>query len=141
MNQIVPHRLWLGHAYEGREYRQLFDAGIRALVEVAAEEPPSQPPRELIYQRFPLIDGGGNDSEMLYLAVESVVTLLRRRMPTLVCCSYGLSRAPAVAAVALATLYREPPEVWLQRVAEHHRSDVAPGLWNELIGMLTAGSF
>lgn len=136
MNQVLPYRLWLGHAGDGRDLRQLFDADIRAVVQVAAEEPPSQPPRELVFCRFPLLDGVGNDGNLLLLAVSTVATLLREHVPTLVCDGSGLSRSPAVAAAALAFLHGGPPEDHLQRVTAHHPSDVSPGLWNELTGLL-----
>ncbi len=136
MNQIFPHFLWLGHARESADYRQLFSTGIKAVVELAVEEPSSQLPRELIYCRFPLLDGAGNEAKLLSLAIRTVGTLLESRLPTLVCCSSGLSRSPAVAAAALALVSQEPPEQWLKRVAAHHPSDVSPGLWNELTGFL-----
>jgi protein-tyrosine phosphatase len=136
MDQILSHSLWLGHAREGRDFRQLFDAGIQALVELALEEPPAPPPRELIYCRFPLQDGVGNSPRMLFLAIRTVAALLRRRVPTLVCCATGMSRAPAVAAAALALLKKQSPEEWLQRVLEHHPGDVSPGLWQEITRVL-----
>lgn len=132
MKQIIPHLLWLGHLGEAAHARPLFDAGIRAVVELAAEEPPSRPPRELVYCRFPLVDGPGNDADLLSLAVAAVAALLRWRVPTLVCCGSGLSRSPAVAAAALAQAQGEKPEDCLARLAEQHPCDVSPGLWNEL---------
>src|SRR5688572_25242166 len=47
MNQILDLPLWLGHAGDGRDYRRLLDAGIQAIVQLAAEEPALSPPREL----------------------------------------------------------------------------------------------
>src|SRR5690242_17107834 len=122
MNQIQPYALWVGHAGEGHEFRPMFDAGIKALVQLAAEELPSQPPRELIFCRFPLIDGSGNRLELLSLAISTVAHLIQRHVPTLVSCGGGMSRAPAVAAAALALAHREAPEECLQRVTRHHPS-------------------
>ena len=136
MHQIPPYGLWIGHAGEGQHYRQVFDAGIKALVELAAEEPPSQPPRDLIYWRFPLLDGTGNERLLLDLAISSVANLLERKVPTLVACGRGLSRSPAIAAAALALVYQEPPEDCLKRVAEHSHGDVSPGLWSEITSFL-----
>src|SRR5438128_271779 len=110
MNQFVPHLLWLGHAGDGRDFRRLFDSGIKALIDLAMEEPPTQPPRELIYCRFPLLDGAGNDAQLLLLATQTVMALLQRHVPTLVCCANGMSRSPAIAAAALALLHDEAPE-------------------------------
>ena len=87
--------MWLGHAGEGRQYQQLFDANLQAVVQVAAEEMPPQPPRELICCHFPVLDGAGNPARMLSLVVSTLATFLRLHIPTLVCCSMGRSRAPA----------------------------------------------
>jgi len=139
MRQIPPHPLWLGHAGDGRDYRRILDAGIQAVVQLAEEEPPLQPPRELVYCRFPLIDGPGNDPKVLHLAVTTVASLLGREVPTLVCCGAGMSRSPAVAAAALAVAFRRDPDECLKQVAEHHPADVLPGLWGEVRNILQAG--
>jgi protein-tyrosine phosphatase len=138
MNQIKPYALWVGHAGEGRDFRQVFDVGIKALVQLAAEELPSQPPRDLIFCRFPLIDGTGNQSELLSLAISTVAQLLQRHLPTLVSCGAGMSRAPAISAAALAVVHRESPEECLERVVRQHPSDVSPGLWTEVTGVLAS---
>ena len=91
-----------------------------------------QPPRELIYCRFPLLDGSGNRCELLSVAVRTVATLLEMKIPTLLCCGAGMSRSPAIAAAALARITQESPETWLKRVADQHPSDVSPGLWQEV---------
>jgi len=132
MRQIAPYDLWLGHAGDGRDFRQLLDLGIQAVVQLAVEEPPLALPRELIYCRFPLMDGPGNPPKLLALAVTTVANLLEKRVSTLVCCSGGMSRAPAVAAAALATVYQETPEDSLKQVAEQPPLDVNLGLWSEL---------
>ncbi len=136
MKQIIPHSFWLGHAGEGRDYRQVFQAGIKALVELAMEEPPSQPPRELIYCRFPLLDSPGNSSDLLNLTISTLAALVRERTPTLVCCANGISRAPALTAAALSRVLDLPPDECLRRVLAHHPSDVSPGLWTEVVEFL-----
>jgi protein-tyrosine phosphatase len=136
MNQIKPYPLWLGHAGDGRDFRPVLDAGIQALIQLACEDPPTEPPRELIYCRFPLLDGIGNDEGLLDLAISTVTALIRMRVPTLGCCDFGLSRSPAVAAAALALAHREAPEDCLRRVTKEHRSDVSPGLWSEITHLL-----
>jgi hypothetical protein len=138
VKQIVPYPLWLGHAGEAQDFRLLFDAGIEALVELAEEELPSQPPRELIYCRFPLLDGAGNQYELLYLSVYTVANLLERGVSTLVCCGTGLSRSPAIASAALSLVYQEPAEELLKRIAEHHPTDVSPGLWSDVTRFLSS---
>src|SRR5689334_22927997 len=89
MNQIKPYPLWLGHAGDARNFRLALDAGVQALVDLSREEPPSAPPRELIYCRFPLLDGVGNDECLLNLAVSTLAGLIRMHIPTLVCCDLG----------------------------------------------------
>ena len=110
MTQIQPYSLWIGHAGEARDYERIADAGIEALVNLAAEEKCDRPPRELLYLRFPLIDGIGNRSGWLDLAVTSVANLLRLRVPTLVYCGAGRSQSPVIAASALAVAFRANPE-------------------------------
>jgi hypothetical protein len=138
MNQIVPHRLWIGHSGEERDFRQLFASGIRAVIELAMEVPPSGPPREMVACRFPLLDGSGNDTMVLGLAIRMVADLLRAQFPTLLCCDGGVSRSPAVAAAALALAHGRPPAECLEQVACHHNCDVSPALWDEVIAQLPA---
>jgi protein-tyrosine phosphatase len=138
MNQIAPHRLWIGHKGEEKDFRALFDAGVKAVIELAAEEQPAATPRELIACRFPLVDAAGNDPEVLELALRTVAALLRAQVPTLVCCGGGMSRSPAVAAAALALAHGETPEDCLQRVVAYHPCDVSAGLWNEITALLPA---
>src|SRR5205085_9800775 len=108
MNQIPPHLFWLGHDGEARDFRRLFDTGIKAVVQLAMEEPPLQPPRELIYCRFPLTDGAGDETELLRLAVRTVSQFIQAKVPTLVACGAGVSRTPAVAAAAMALIEQMP---------------------------------
>jgi protein-tyrosine phosphatase len=133
MEQIPPHPLWLGHAGDGRDLRSIFAAGILARVELAAEETPAPTPRDLIACRFPLVDGGGNDSVILRLALHTVAWLLEQKTPTLLCCGAGMSRSPAIAAGAMALLSGEHPEDCLRQVVLHRPADVVPALWNDVI--------
>jgi len=110
MHQIKPHLLWAGHAGDGRNLQEIFDQRIRAIVQLALEEPPMQPLRDLIFCRIPLIDGTGNDPVLLNLAIDTVATLLRSRIATLVCCAGGMSRSPAIAAAALSVVEQTPLE-------------------------------
>jgi hypothetical protein len=70
------------------------------------------------------------------MALRTVAALVKGQVPTLLCCGAGMSRAPAVAAAALALAFGETPEDCLKRVVAHHRCDVSPGLWNEVIALL-----
>lgn len=136
MRQISPHFLWLGHAGDGRDHRLQLSLGIRAILQVAAEEPALQPPRDLLYCRVPLLDSPGNDAKLLDLAIAVLAGLVERRVPTLVCCGAGMSRGPAIVAAALAQIDGESLEDSLKRVAEHHPADVVPGLWDEVCSLL-----
>src|SRR5262245_10068921 len=132
MRQIAPHALWLGHAADGEDFRNIFDAGIKAVVQLAAEEATIEMPRQLIYCRFPVIDGPGNRWKLLHLATTTVAGLLDNRVPVLVCCGGGMSRSPAIAAAAMAMVYKLSPDECLKKIAEHHSIDVVPALWNDV---------
>jgi hypothetical protein len=132
MNQIEPFLVWIGHGGEGHDFRHLLDAGIEAVVELAEEEPSFPPRRDMIACRFPLSDGVGNTPHVLALAIRTVAGLIAAKVPLLVCCGAGMSRAPAIVAAALASLHHGPPEEWLKRVTHHHPSDVSPGLWSDV---------
>lgn len=132
MRQIESLPLFVGNASDVRNVRQLFDAQIAAVVDLAAVEPTISLPRELIYCRFPLVDGGSNAPELLRAAILTVSELLRSRMNTLVCCGAGLSRSPSVAAAALAISDGISPQAALERVAASGPHDVHPLLWNHV---------
>jgi len=132
IDQVSPHSLWVGHSGDGSDARRLHDLGIEAVVQVATEEAPLSPPRGLIYLRFPLSDGSGNPPAVLRLAVGAVAALIRFRVPTLVCCGMGLSRSPAIAAVALAMVRRELPDDVLRALSDRHPVDVSPGFWRDV---------
>jgi protein-tyrosine phosphatase len=133
MIQILPYSLWIGHGGDGHDSSRIFDLGIEAVIELALEEPALPTHRELIACRFPLVDGAGNRPDVLALAVRTVANLIASATPTLVCCGGGLSRSPAVVAVAMGLVHREPPEACLKRISWHHPHDVSPGLWTDLV--------
>lgn len=132
MHQVADYPLWLGHAGDAGDFKRLFDTGIQAVMQLAMEEAPVSLPRELLYVRFPLVDGPGNDRTVLYLALITLTNLLEKQVPTLVCCGAGLSRSPALAAAALAMVYQEKPDDCLRQIAAHQPHDVAPGFWLEV---------
>ncbi|MEO8268463.1 MAG: protein phosphatase [Aureliella sp.] len=132
MISIHPKLLWLGHALDAREPRALYDAGIKAVVDLAFAESPAVLPRDFIYCRFPLLDGGGNEPAVLRLALQTIVNLLDARLPTLVACSVGMSRSPTLAAFALsAHLHSKPKEVVL-RISELKSLEINGALWNDV---------
>src|SRR5436190_12901001 len=113
MRSVIPELLWIGNARDARDPRVLTNAGIRAVVDLAMDEPVSVLPRDLVYCRLPLVDGDDDEAgAILQLAVTTVRDSLRPGLPTLVACSAGLSRSPAVAAMAVALWRgREPVDV------------------------------
>jgi hypothetical protein len=137
MRRVPGSLLWIGHAGDGRDAQRLLGEGIEAVVQLAAEEPPLGLPRDLVVCRIPLLDGADNDRERLQFAVRTVGWLLAGEVPTLVCCSAGLSRSPAVVAAALARLRSCDPERCLGELAAVGPLDVSPGLWMQLQGVLS----
>jgi hypothetical protein len=129
MQRIEPYLIWIGHAGDGRNFHALYDSGIGAIVQLAIDEPAIQTPRELIYLRVPLLDGDGNESEMLLLAIRTLKSLIEAGVPTLVCCSAGMSRSPAIVAAALAMTLRCDHDQALKDVVQSHPADVSPSLW------------
>ncbi len=134
MRQIHPHALWLGHVGDVRDWRAVFDAGIQAIVDLAGNEAPAVPPREMVYHRFPLVDGAGNPDWLLALACRTVADLLKANIATLVYCSVGMSRSPAIAAASIALTTKQPLDQALATVRRAGDVDVSPGLWASLCG-------
>lgn len=132
MYEIEPATLYVGHALDVRNPRLLFEQEIVAVVDVAYEEPPAALPREIIYCRIPLLDGGGNDAARLRLAVDTLIRLLGAGLRTLVGCSAGMNRSPCVAAAALACHLRQSPERVLERLGRLLPLEVSPQLWAEI---------
>jgi len=133
MHRLEPYHLWLGHAGDLAGVRNILDAGICAVVDLALNEPSPQLPRDMVYCRFPLVDGVGNDPWILLSAIRTTASLLKLEVPALVCCSAGLSRGPAVVAAALSTITRQTPEDCLRQVSRLVSHDVSPGFWNEVV--------
>lgn len=133
MHQISPYSLWLGNAGDCRDTAKVLNAGIRAVVQLAIEEPLAQFPRETIVIRIPLYDGAGNSAEDLRLAVATLESLIRTSTPTLLCCSMGMSRTPAIAALVIARVGSCDPYVALEQLAKIIRTDVSPAFWDELL--------
>ena len=133
MHEIVPGRLWITNAVEARDLTRVFNLGVEAIVDLAIQELPVPVTRELVYLRTPIVDGGGNDRWRLSLAIETVTQLLHRQIPTLVFCSAGMSRSPAVVAAALSLLENCRPEEVIQRIAAIVPHDVSPLLWRDVV--------
>ena len=135
MRRISGLSLWLGHIGDMRDLRVVLSTGILAVVDLAVNEPPAVVTRELVYCRFPLVDGSGNPPWLLRAAVDCVAGLLRADTATLVFCAAGMSRSPAIAAAAIARVRGCSPGEALAFVAESKALDVSPGLWLEIEAM------
>ena len=141
MKQVEPYQLWIGHLGEGNAREKLDRFGIRAVVELAIEERPLELPREMVSYRFPLVDGLGNDEDLLGLAIAATASLVRRQIPALLCCGAGMSRSPSIAAAGIAVSEMMAAPQALQIVNKHHRTDVLPGLWQQIIEVLKGRHF
>jgi protein-tyrosine phosphatase len=132
MQRLEPYSLWLGNTGDVGNLRGVLDQGIRALVDLALNEPIPQLTRDLLYCRFPLVDGAGNNPWLLVTAIDTVANLMKLDVPTLVFCSGGVSRAPAIVAAALNLFTGKPPDECLRVIAGSVSHDVNPGFWNDI---------
>jgi len=131
MLEIAP-KLWLGNAIEIRTPKLLFDLEVQAVVDLAYEEQPNVPARQFLYYRFPLVDAGGNDPTTLLLAIQTLQTLLKKRIPTAVACSAGMSRSPTISAFALSIHCGDSAEQVIERIAQDRALEINPALWREV---------
>jgi Dual specificity phosphatase, catalytic domain len=136
MRHIPDYSLWLGHAGDARDKHELLRLGIGAVVDLAVEEPPAVAGHETVYCRFPLNDGTENPPWLLRAAIDTTANLLREKVPTLVCCSAGISRAPAIAAAALVKLGRPSLQDALLYLAEYGQFDVSAGLLQDIVEVM-----
>ncbi|MBA4063101.1 MAG: protein phosphatase [Isosphaera sp.] len=133
MRRIDGHPLWVGTARDARAIQQVLGAGIEAVVDLALMCEPVAPPRDLVYLRFPLLDGAGNPPWLICAAVHAVEGLVRLQIPTLVACDGGMSRSVVIAAAGLWWLTPQtPPDEVLRRVAAAGPADVHPALWADV---------
>lgn len=132
MRPIPEFPLWIGHVGDVRDPSLLFSTVIYAVIDLALNEAPVALPRELVYCRFPLIDGAGNPPWLLRAAVDCVANFQCSGTPTLVYCGAGMSRSPCIAAAAIARLRGCSADEALLWVAKTGAVDVMPGLWAEV---------
>jgi hypothetical protein len=138
VRHIPDYSLWLGHAGDARDRHELLRLGVGAVVDLAVEEPPAVAGHEMVYCRFPLLDGAENPPWLLRAAIDMTATLLREKVPTLVACSSGVSRAPAVTAAALVRLGRPNLPAALLWLADFGQCDVSGGLYQDVVQVLEA---
>ena len=134
MRQIEGYPLWVGTARDARDIKGVLAAGIEAVVDLAMLCEPVAPPRELVYLRFPLVDGADNHPWLICAAVQAVAGLVRLGVPTLVACDAGMSRSVVIAAAAL--WFRMPLKTSLDEVLEKLAGggpcDVHPRFWADV---------
>jgi hypothetical protein len=134
MRQVEGYPLWVGTARDARDIKGVLDAGIEAIVDLAMLCEPVTPPRELVYLRFPLVDGGDNPPWQLTAAVQAVAGLLKLGAPTLVACDGGMSRSIVIASAALWFLMplKTSLDDVLAALAASGPCDVQPRLWTDV---------
>lgn len=132
MRPIIADLLWIGNALDIRDVKAVLSLCVRGVVDLAANEPPVLYPRDIAYCRFPLNDGAANDPATLKLAILSTAEFVKAKMPTLVACSAGMSRSPAIVAAALALVEAKSPDDVLLRIASASPHDINPALWSEI---------
>lgn len=133
MRRIEGFPLWIGNARDARELRGVHELGIEAIFDLAVEEPPIPTTRELIYLRFPLHDDDSNSPVLLRTLRDTLETVVGNLIPTLIACSAGMSRSPAIAAVIVSQFMGVSPEEALRHVSAGAAVDVSPGLWKSLL--------
>lgn len=132
MREVLAGKLWIGNARDARDVRGVLSAGVTAVIDLAIEEPPAAFPRDMTYCRFPLLDGPDNPAARLRVAIVTAAELIRARIPTLIACSGGMSRSPAIAAAALARATGIDLQQALAEVLGTGPRDLAPGLWMDV---------
>jgi protein-tyrosine phosphatase len=114
------------------------ERGIVALVDLAIDEAPFVPPREMVLHRIPLLDGAGNAAWVLEHALRTVSGLVRAGTPTLVACSAGMSRSPSVVAASIAIATGREPQAVLAQIAADGSTDVSGLLWEQCCKVVVA---
>ncbi len=112
---------------------RLHDVGVAAIVDLAYEEPCAQPSRDMLYCRFPLLDGAENSPSLIAAAVTTTACLIRNEIPTLVACGAGMSRSPSILAAAIAIVRGRLPDDCLQQLIDGHPQDISPSLWQDVV--------
>jgi hypothetical protein len=133
VRRIEGHTLWIGTARDARNIKGVLDAGIEAIVDLAIMSEPLKPSRELMYLRYPLLDGEGNPLWLIAVTAHSVANLLWYGVPTLVACDGGMSRSLAISALAVGSLSPPVPlDEVLRQLATAGPADVHPALWEDV---------
>lgn len=139
MREVTPHLL-LGNALDARDVRRLYELEIAAVIDLALNELPAQLGRDIVYCRFPLIDGARNADWLLRAAIETTHRFMSGGVKTLVACSGGMSRSPAIVAAVWAQLSGKTPDECLLELIAGRPHDVSPLLWDDVKKATTIAS-
>jgi hypothetical protein len=131
MREVIPGVLWIGNAQDARDVKGVLACGIGVVIDLAIEETPIQFPRDLVYCRFPLLDGEGNSPALLQSAIDTTANFVNAKQPTLVACSGGMSRSPIIVSAVLASIESHELNAAVKRVMATGPCDFSPGLWND----------
>jgi protein-tyrosine phosphatase len=132
MHEIVSKKLWIANAFEARDLRLLGEHEVEAVIDLAANESPAQLGHQMIYCRFPLIDGDDNEPSLLEIAIRTTASMIERGIKVVVACSAGMSRSPAITAAALSLNSNREPDECLLEISRNHPHDVSPALWQSV---------
>lgn len=133
MRRIGDYALWIGNRGDLSDPRALHTTGIEAIVDLAGDERPVNLTRDLLYCRFPLVDGSGNSARLVKAAIETTSELIRSEFPLLVACSNGMNRSPAVAAAAISRVQGCSLAEALNLMKTAGSVDISPGLWSNIV--------
>ena len=136
MRQIQGIELWIGNAADIRDMSKIHSSGIEAIVDLAMDELPAYVTRDLVYCRFPILDGAGNSAWLLRSAVSTVCELIRSGVPTILSCSAGMSRSLCIAAAAISQVRQVAPSDALMLTTRAAASDISPALWSDIMNTL-----
>lgn len=131
MRKVADFPLWIGNAGDLQDVRAVCDT-VEAVVELADSEPVASLPRSLIRCRFPLSDGGENPAWLVLLAAKTVSSFIHSGVPTLVCCSAGMSRSVCVSAAGIALATRISLQDAVAMTSFGGPADISPRLFNQV---------
>lgn len=132
MREIIRNILWIGNAFDARDVKGVLAAGVSVVIDLAMEEPPIQFPRDIVYCRFPLLDGEGNSAALLRSVIDTTANFVSAKQPTLVACSGGMSRSPAIVSAVIAKVQSIGLAAAVERITATGPCDFSPRLWNDV---------
>ncbi|SDK14143.1 Dual specificity phosphatase, catalytic domain [Halovenus aranensis] len=114
----VADGLFVGTVEDAGDEALIREHNIAIIVSLTHSDPDGRFPSDLIVKNVPVMDGPRNDQQKFERAVTHVLSGLKTGDNTLVHCSAGPSRSPAVAATALALYEHVELEAAFEQVAK-----------------------